>query len=208
MKLFSVLYKDWHPFNTFYPEAECVVITQPSELTGAGILILWGGEDINPKLYNRPNIRTNSHQVSKRDAMETSLFLAAVAKQMPIIGVCRGAQLACALSGGVLVQDVDGHNVQHYIRTSDGRRLLSSSIHHQMMYPWGCEGDLLAWSDPPKSMVYDGLTKEEAGLMTKEPEIFYFKKTHCLAIQGHPEYMEASCPFNSYVGELCTTYMS
>ena len=190
---------------------------QRDSLKAPGILVIWGGSDIHPQLYNRPNQGSFvGNTLSTRDQIESSLFSNAVQNNVPIVVVCRGAQLGCALSGGILVQHVGGHFRDHMMTTSDNKILITPSVHHQMMYPWSVPNHkLLAWSIRPRSSFYEGLTadelnqwprKEYKGLVEShqviEPEVVWFENTKCLAIQGHPEYLRATSPFNQYVYRL------
>jgi gamma-glutamyl-gamma-aminobutyrate hydrolase PuuD len=133
----------------------------------------------------------------------------AIEEKIPILGICRGAQLACAAAGGILIQHVDGHARSHSIKTSDGKEMVTSSLHHQMMFPWEVEHELIAWASPSRSNNYVGITEEEAKHIPEkdgiyvEPEIVWFPKIKCLAIQGHPEFMDDKCLFNQYTKELC-----
>lgn len=185
-----------------------------------GILIIWGGADIHPSFYNRPNLGSYvGNSASQRDETEARLFAEAVAKNIPIFGVCRGAQLGCALSGGILIQHIGGHGHSHRMTTVTDDVYITSSIHHQMMYPWAIPHELIAWSTIPHSGEYIGLSEAElAALPTRkypeydtpqpiEPEIVWFPETKCLGVQGHPEYMEETHPFNVYMKELVNAYM-
>ena len=118
------------------------------------------------------------------------------------------------MSGGILIQDVTGHHNTHLMTTKEGKTFPTSSIHHQMMYPWKIPHELLAWTHYPKSMHYLGITDQELDewqtddyghpprLLPIEPEVVWFPETKCLAIQGHPEMMDYDCQFNQYIGEL------
>ena len=213
MKLYSALYDEFYPFDQFLPEWTRECVNPDSKLDSSGALIIWGGSDIHPSLYLRDNVSTYAgHTLTLRDQAESKLFAKAVDAGLVVLGVCRGAQLGCALSGGILVQHVSGHTSDHRIVTIDGRAFHTSSIHHQMMYPWNIEHELLAWTDYPKSGVYEGLTDQELERwpvqrygekeLPIEPEIIWFPKTKCLAIQGHPEMMDYTCLFNRYIEEL------
>lgn len=215
MKLYSILYRDWSPLNVFYPQAECVVLTENSQLKEPGIVISWGGGDIHPSLYGRDNQASHvGARPSDRDLIEQRFLIEAVEKKFPIFGVCRGAQLACALAGGILIQNVQKHGWTHQITTNDGRTMLTSSLHHQMMYPWAVPHELLAWSAESLSSVYHGITEQELDKIPLkdgdicEPEVVWFPTIKALAIQGHPEMMSPHCTFNRYVRELVTTYLS
>ena len=211
------MYEEFHPFsrrkgdshNAFYPEVESRLARSPSDLDSSqGFLILWGGSDISPSLDSRPsNGAYQSKTRSPRDLKEESLFNKAVEIGLPIVGVCRGAQLGCALSGGILIQHVDGHHHDHTIETKEGDTLITSSLHHQMMYPWNIDHILYAWTVQLSSR-YIGITTEELRKIPVtqyghiEPEIVWFPKTKTLAIQGHPEYMRCDHLFNIYIKNL------
>ena len=214
LRLYSALYDEFYPFDQFLPEWKREVVTPDDELIGPGALIIWGGSDIHPNLYLRDNVASHvGRTLSQRDQAEAKLFAKAVDAGLVILGVCRGAQLGCALTGGILIQDVRGHNYDHLISTSDDRNFAASSIHHQMMFPWAVEHELLAWTQYSKSDRYVGLTDAEFERIPRkkfgddeelpiEPEVVWFPTTKCLAIQGHPEMMQIDCKFNEYIREL------
>lgn len=168
-------------------------------------LILWGGEDISPSIYGQvPNVFTSAKDsLSRRDQLEVEMAEKAMGLGIPIIGICRGAQLMCALSGGSLVQHVEGHaGGYHKIKTSDGRVLNCPSLHHQMMYPWARgsrdgigEFKYLAWMEEPRSTIYFGEPDETTGRARKlalqghEPEGIWIPNTKSLCIQSHPEFI-------------------
>lgn len=201
MILYSAYYQEKDPFGIF---KDVVPVGDISHLKDDGILVLWGGEDISPSLYNQTPIpETHAGPIpSKRDRFELECALWAIKHNMPIIGVCRGAQLLCALNGGTLVQHVTNHNHgKHEIVTNDGQKLFTNSIHHQMMNPANTEHTILAHTPYPLSNVYLG----EHGnpiFMPVEPEIIWFPKTKGLAIQGHPEYLYPNHEFVEYCTSL------
>lgn len=192
-------------------------------MESGGILIIWGGGDIHPALYDRENYHSYvGPNPSQRDQAESKLLAEAINSGVLTLGVCRGAQLGCAMSGGILVQDVDGHLYGHRITTIEGKTMPTSSLHHQMMYPWKVDHQLLAWSAMPRGTHYDGLTDEEFAAWPKrtydssteeaseglvEPEIVWFPTTKCLAVQGHPEMMSPTCEFNRYLKDLLVQYL-
>ncbi|MEU4469835.1 gamma-glutamyl-gamma-aminobutyrate hydrolase family protein [Micromonospora sp. NPDC023888] len=74
-------------------------------------LLLAGGADVGPGRYGqRPDPRTEDRP--DRDAGELVLLAAALAAELPVLGVCRGMQLLAVAYGGTLHQhlpDVVGH---------------------------------------------------------------------------------------------------
>ncbi|GIF02880.1 gamma-glutamyl-gamma-aminobutyrate hydrolase family protein [Actinoplanes siamensis] len=74
-------------------------------------LLLSGGPDISPRWYGQePGRHTVTHP--ERDEAELLLLEAALDRDLPVLGVCRGMQLLVAAHGGTLHQhlpDVLGH---------------------------------------------------------------------------------------------------
>ncbi len=199
MRLFSALYKSRDPFAMFTDVLDCA---SPRQMDEDGCLLLHGGEDISPSIYGqRPNSKTWApFKPSKRDRTEMAFVERAVALGIPIIGICRGAQLLCALSGGKLVQHVDGHTWgKHDLVDETGFITLTNSVHHQMMDPRGTNHKIIAWS-PKLSDKYLGENEEELDIPI-EPELVYFPDIKAIGIQGHPEYLTPEVPFVQYCKE-------
>lgn len=151
-------------------------------------IVFEGGSDIHPSIYNCVNTHSGVGQsLSKRDEVEIAAMEDAIEQGALIIGICRGAQLACAMAGGKLVQHVDGHGGSHLVRTDENQEFLISSVHHQQMYPWDVEHDLLAWSKDNRATNYlgDNIDKDKHRV---EPEACYFPEINALAFQWHPEW--------------------
>jgi gamma-glutamyl-gamma-aminobutyrate hydrolase PuuD len=204
------------PFHTVYPQARCV---SPENIYNGAVdaVVIWGGADISPSIYGeKPSLYSGaSEELSYRDRVEKEVCEAAITTGIPIIGVCRGAQLLCALAGGKLVQHVTGHHDDHRMTTDDGRVITTTSVHHQMMYPWDVEHKLIAWASKSRSTVYAGpgsdniteLPRNDSGVI--EPEVVYFPKIRGLAIQGHPEFCYGghNQEFVDYCNELVAKYL-
>lgn len=82
-------------------------------------LILTGGGDVDPLLWNGPS--AYSHGVSReRDEFEVGLLEAAFEKQIPVLGICRGAQLLNVALGGSLEPNLPwDEGDRHCLRSSD-----------------------------------------------------------------------------------------
>lgn len=180
------------PFNQLYENSLLVNAKDIEDGAEIDALVIWGGEDISPSLYGDSVafMCGADAELSRRDRVEASACHAAMERNIPIIGVCRGAQLLCALAGGRLIQHVNGHGRNHQISTFDGRGIRSSSVHHQMMFPFGVDHKLIAWATEKQSDMYiNGENEDDPAMKDKpEPEIVWFPKIKGLAIQGHPEF--------------------
>lgn len=169
------------------------------------MLVLWGGQDISPAIYGRPRLPvTGAPDVLKgRDAFEVALTKRAIKLGLPIFGICRGAQLLCAMAGGILVQHVNGHStsMNHFVIFKDGTKLPYSSLHHQQMFPWNIDHELLGWTEK-RSDVYLGVTFDERKQIKVDPEIVWFPKVRGFAVQGHPEFMDSRHPAVAKTMEL------
>jgi putative glutamine amidotransferase len=73
-------------------------------MEGLDGLLLSGGGDIDPTRYGQLPSEHVDGVDHARDAWELALIDAAVARDVPILGICRGAQLLNVARGGSLVQ--------------------------------------------------------------------------------------------------------
>lgn len=175
-----------------------------TSLTGLDAVLLWGGSDISPSLYKQERIpNSGPTQPSERDVFEWEIIKEAEKNKIPIIGVCRGAQILCAYAGGKLIQDVNNHQHNHDITTVDGKHFLVNSHHHQMLYPYEVDHELLAWTSKHQATSYKpesfkgSLALEKR--LVKEPEVVYFPKIKGIGVQCHPEWHRKDHPFNEWL---------
>lgn len=200
----------FRPFDQVFDEG---IRVEPNNLQDATALVIWGGEDIATSLYNEDGgVWTGAdRKLSQRDTVEVTACNEAIRRGIPIIGVCRGAQLLCALAGGKLVQDVNGHAGQdHTMTTDDGRTIIVNSLHHQMMWPYnGPEHKLIAWSTHHRSAGHYAFNAElvKQEVSQPEPEVVWFPKIKGLAMQYHPEFAGAHEEFVQYSLDLVRKYV-
>ena len=67
-------------------------------------LVLAGGADINPASYGQAQHAETAGTVLERDAFEIALVRAAIERDLPVLGICRGMQLLNVALGGTLLQ--------------------------------------------------------------------------------------------------------
>ena len=182
-----------------------------SRLAFADALLLPGGADISPSWYGRPDHPTQYGVNLEQDAFDLAAFRAAVAAGIPILAICRGAQLVNIASGGTLVQDMDDNeadadaapggdrhhrNRMHHVTPQAGSRVAVtcgasfevSCFHHQAIDRIGAGLEVTARAE-------DGTV--EAYEMPAYPAWF-------AAVQWHPEDTAATDPaqlalFRSFV---------
>lgn len=208
MRLASAIYGGGvHPFMDFGMFGSWSSVVDPAELLGHDALVVWGGEDISPSLYKQRANRSATgarDEPSRRDRIEWDLMQQAIKYGIPIIGVCRGGQMLCAAAGGTLYQHVDGHtNGRHQAETIDGKTIMISSLHHQMMNPEGTNHEMWMWSKDKRSDTYvtqDGPIEDPLQVVI-EPEYVYFPDIKGHAIQWHPEFHEADEACNVWLAE-------
>ena len=113
------------------------------------VLILTGGEDVDPARYKAPKSPKLGTVNAPRDGFDFRLLAAARRRNLPVIGICRGCQLLNIAFGGTLwqdlpsefpVKDVQHRNVHHRISIESDSRFarvtgvtnaLVNSYHHQ-----------------------------------------------------------------------------
>lgn len=179
---------DIRPFDEVFDAAQNITVS----MAGVNAVIFWGGTDIDPAFYGQKAHLRNQAPTkrSPRDEFEWKAMHYCLMNKIPMIGVCRGAQMLCAFAGGKLVQHMSGHHGDHNITLDTGEIIMSTSSHHQMMYPWDVPHQLIAHSTVRLSSTYEEAVGETipAAWGHVEPEIVYFPAINGLAIQGHPEW--------------------
>jgi carbamoylphosphate synthase small subunit len=161
---------------------------------GAELVCFTGGSDVSPYLYGEnPHDLTSSCEF--RDKKSLNLYEKAKKADIPMVGICRGAQLLNVLSGGSMYQHVSKHAVGGTHEVLDmlaGKTVQVSSTHHQMMVPNLGKGEVLADASlngekegPPLN--YRGLYigYEAEGF---DAESVMYLQNQCLCFQPHPEF--------------------
>jgi len=155
-------------------------------------LLFSGGSDLDPDLYEQEPHNETVGVVRERDRAELALLEAALARDMPVLAVCRGSQVLNVARGGDLVQhlpDVVGDEkhkhtpgtfADHDVTLEDGTRLAAllgerapvKSHHHQgfgrvgeglRVAAYAEDGTIEAVEDPSHRFALGVLWHPEAG---------------------------------------------
>lgn len=173
--------------------------------TEIDLILFTGGEDVTPNYYGESKGKFTGNNES-RDMIENDyMYNRGGLKNVPKLGICRGAQFLTVMNGGKLIQHVNGHGISgthsldmKYLQDSDNFKI--TSTHHQMMFPYNLPRDryeILATSKNFLSNTYlDGINQEkEIPKDFEECEIVFYPISRSLCIQGHPEF--SNCPENT-----------
>lgn len=158
-----------------------------AELPFADLVCFTGGADVSPALYNAKTHQL-THPWPARDAREQALFKQCMARNIPMVGVCRGGQFLNVMSGGSMYQDVGGHVRPHLITdVESGSQIWVSSTHHQMMMP-GPDAEVVAYASLGQYREwYEGTVFKRDNSNT-DYEVLFYPSTNALCFQPHPEF--------------------
>lgn len=175
----------------------------PAAIDALNGVLFTGGGDIDPSRYGQAAHPKLGEVDYARDEFELRLVRVAVGRGLPLLGICRGAQVLGVALGGSLVQDIDtdvedakkhlagprGKASHHWIEIAPGSRLSQimgarrarvNSSHHQANGRLGSGVRTVAWSGDG---VIEGIELEGESFV--------------LGVQWHPERMWRKAPRQS-----------
>lgn len=160
-------------------------------------ILLSGGEDVHPRFYGKEEYLEYCDDIDeKRDEFEWNILEYGEKNKLPLLGICRGLQMANVFFGGTLLPDIPSfgkfnHSKQggidrYHIVQVDPNSLLQkivgsssgeiNSAHHQ-------SAQLIGKGLVANAISPDGVIE---GLERKDKETYPF----LLLVQWHPERMK------------------
>jgi putative glutamine amidotransferase len=157
-----------------------------------GLIVTGGAFDVDPALYGESETHQTVELKADRTTAELALLRGAMARNMPILGICGGQQLLAVALGGTLHQHIPdaipnalaheqkhwhyepGHDVQILAGTRlhdiVGAKMRVNTSHHQ------------AVRAPGRSIV-NALAPDGVIEGVEDPRLKF-----CIGVQWHPEY--------------------
>lgn len=180
-----------------------------------GLIITGGAFDIPPNMYGEHSVHETVTTKDQRTAFEWAMTKGAIARNMPVLGICGGQQLLAVVLGGTLIQHIPDSiqnalaheqpnprdEVGHSVKIAPGTLLHSivgadeiqvNSAHHQ------------AVATVPEGVIINALAPDG---VIEGVELPTEKHPFCLGVQWHPEYHVTGSDlkiFEAFVG-ACTT---
>jgi putative glutamine amidotransferase len=159
-----------------------------------GLIVTGGGFDVDPALFGATSRHPTVTTKDRRTAFELSATRGALARGMPVLGICGGQQLLNVALGGTLIQHIPdeiadalphrqpnprnepGHEVCIVTgtllhRIAGAERLAVNSAHHQ------------AVKDAGPGVVIDAMAEDGVIEGIEDP-----RRHFCLGVQWHPEF--------------------
>ena len=81
----------------------------PAALADCDGLLLTGGVDVDPVVYGEIERHPSVEIDVERDGYELELARIALGRDLPVLAICRGAQVLNVAAGGTLIQDLPSH---------------------------------------------------------------------------------------------------
>lgn len=159
-----------------------------------GLVVTGGNFDVDPSYYGAGNRHATVVTKDRRTAFELALMEGALARRMPLLGICGGEQLLNVVLGGTLIQHIPDsienalqheqknpkNEVSHTVSIPEGtllHRIVGSSqmqvnsTHHQAV-------DKVAPVMRVNAVAPDGVIEG----------IEHSEHPFCIGLQWHPEY--------------------
>lgn len=167
-------------------------------------LLLIGGADVDPGSYGASHTPRTERTVQMRDRFELALVREALARDIPVLGICRGLQILNVATGGTLYQHLADEGFGEH-RPAPGR-LDRATAHRVEVTP----GTLAAGAGSLRGTVnshhHQGIARiGDGGCVTVRSldgaieAMEWPSYRYALGVQWHPEALERSTTIADFV---------
>lgn len=188
-------------------------------------VVITGGQDLHPACWGGdtsvvrevdPRADPTVHD-AERDEYEIALVRAALARGLPVLGVCRGMQVLNVALGGTLVADLPPGSVQHL--SAESAPTDGAADHVVTFEPGSIAAELLGEQVVTNSWHHQAVDRCGAGLVVTGRtgdgvvEAVELPGSPVLGVQWHPEWMVRADPTLRWIveesaGRITTTATS
>jgi putative glutamine amidotransferase len=207
-------YLDW--LHLFAPDAELTIVgykTETSSLKGFDGLVLTGGEDVDPELSKAMPVELVQGSDRQRDDFEFQLLDHAMEEKKPILGICRGLQVANVFLGGSLVADLQSagfknHETKHAAKESRHSIVVEKE---SLLYSFvGTEsGEINSYHHQSALTIADDLivsARSPDGVVESLEWKNKIDRSFLLLVQWHPERMIGE--ENPFTKNICASFFT
>jgi putative glutamine amidotransferase len=203
---FSTTRFEFYPRWVIGNDRQIRIVLLAAHLSNAALLdacdavVLTGGTDIHPSLYNSERLdyphAPKDGWDNARDYFEQAIFKKALIKKMPVLAICRGLQLVNASLGGSLLADLEESGKanhrrmadadgEHMVQLTEGSQLAEIAQTHEAMINSAHHQAVDRVAD---ELMISGISPDNVieALEWKEPA----NHSPLLAVQWHPERVE------------------
>lgn len=104
-------FSNYEKWITDEPNTEVIKLSQEThnvqDFGKCDGIILSGGDDVHPRFYNKLEYLQYCHEIDeRRDEFEWKVLEFTQEKMIPVLGICRGLQIANVFFGGTLIPDI------------------------------------------------------------------------------------------------------
>ena len=116
MKEVLLVYRDYEDLPPYREAAaaagllaRCAAPSATLDMENFSGLLLTGGTDVDPALYGEERDPKTEESDRERDDLEIRLLKQALARDLPVLAICRGLQVVNVMHGGTLSQHIEAH---------------------------------------------------------------------------------------------------
>jgi putative glutamine amidotransferase len=159
-------------------------------LDGLGGLVITGGKDLDPDAYGQERHPATDEPGRDRDAWEFALLSEALRRGLPVLGICRGAQVLNVALGGTLHQHLPeiighgGHRAGNAVFTTMPVRTVAATRLAELI---GESADVPCYHHQAIAELGDGLAVSGSDADGVIEAIELPGDNFVLAVQWHPE---------------------